>query len=354
MISFPRARLRGPRFLSLFIALFLSVGINTHGLAAEVDSISTRQLNLVEVQTELNALFNERIHQGVMRANERSKPMAATEEWMVNLDAKQCDEEQLYTELRKAIFQSFTASWGLKGYDLDRQLREYLAGKSINIALDDSIYRDISYLEGFSLNLKGLSDIARVNGTLIGLDKLGHFFAEGWEYFEISNEPDRSLTDAMLWGHGKEAGMFGFTTTGVFSYADLATNFDGWRFWNRVLLKQPDPLKGLTARLLDQPYVRCEIQLLESIQKFEVIRAWEINNDFEIVDYVNPAWDEGINCNLYASPEIEEKVRTRMHELAPNFACPSSGTACRWATVRYGPFAQQVLHPACRAYGDAA
>ena len=119
-----------------------------------------------------------------------------------------------------------------------------------------------------------------------------------------------------------------------------------------VWTHQSMPKKSLPAQLLEQPYVHCEIQILESIQKLKLVRAWEVQSDFEIADYVNPAWDEGINCNLYASAEIEEKVMTRMRELAPDFACPSSGNACRWATVRYEPFAQQVIHPACRSYRD--
>jgi hypothetical protein len=341
------------RFLVALVCCITLVSLlNSRIHAAEIDSVSTRQLPLEDVRAELNHLFSERIQEGVQRANKRSTPSSDAEDLTASEVRSYCDEDQLYTELRKAIFQSFTASWGLKGYDLDRQLREYLAGKSHSTALEDSIYRDITYLEGFSLNLKGLSDVAKVNGTLIGLDKLGHFFAEGWQYFAISNEPDRSISDALLWGQQKESGMFGFTTTGVFSYADLATNLDGWRFWNKILLKQADPLKSLPAQLLEQPYVRCEIQILESIQKLQLVRAWEVQSDFEIADYVNPAWDEGINCNLYASPEIEEKVMARVRELAPNFTCPSSGNACRWAAVRYEPFAQQVIHPACRTYRD--
>ena len=341
------------RFLvALVCSIALLIPLSSAIRAAEIDSVSTRELPLEDIRSELNRLLNKRIQQGIQRANQPTSSFTDPEDLISSEIRNYCDEDLLYTELRKAIFQSFTASWGLKGYDLDRQLREQLAGKSYSTALEDSIYRDISYLEGFSLNLKGLSDVAKVNGTLIGLDKLGHFFAEGWQYFEISNEVDRSITDAMLWGQQKERGLFGFTTTGVFSYADLATNLDGWRFWNKILLKQSDPLKSLPARILEQPYVRCEIQILDSIQKLQLVRAWEIQSDFDIADYVNPAWDEGINCNLYATREIEEKVMTRAHQLAPSFTCPSSSTACRWATVRYEPFAQQVLHPACRAYGE--
>lgn len=339
------------RAFAVSILLIFST-FTQHADTAEIDSVSSRKLALADVHNDINALLNERIREGIQRANQQVKSSFDSENLIAPEPGIVCDEDKLYTELRKSIFQSFTASWGLKGYDLDRQLRAHLAGKSYSLALEESIYRDLTFLEGFSLNLKGLSDVANVNGALIGLDKIGHFFAEGWQYFEISNDPDQSLSAALEWGQQKERGMFGFTTTGIFSYADLATNLDGWRFWNKILLKKPDPLKGLSARLLEQPYIRCEIQILDSIQRFKLVRAWEVQNEFDITDYVNPAWDEGINCNLYANAAIEEKVMTRIHETNPDFSCPTSIRACRWATVRYGEFSNNVLHPACRVHGE--
>jgi hypothetical protein len=53
----------------------------------------------------------------------------------------------------------------------DRQLREPLARQRYALPLNDSIYRDLNYLEGFSLNLKELSDVVNPDGHLVGLDK---------------------------------------------------------------------------------------------------------------------------------------------------------------------------------------
>ena len=253
----------------------------------------------------------------------------------------------LHTELRKAIFQSFTASWGLKGYDLDKQLRELLVRQSYSLSLNDSIYRDVDYIEGLSLNLKELSDVVNINGYLVGLDKVGHFFAQGWQYFELTDDDKETLDKAIAWGREKEAGLFGYTTTGIYSYADLVANLNGWRFWNKVLLKQDDPLKGVIANFFNRPYVGCDIQIIDSIRNRKIIRAWEYNNRFYLADYIDGAWDEGNNCNSYADPMIEEKVTARIKHIAPDFVCPLNAGQCMDARGKYGDYAKYVLHPYC-------
>ena len=77
--------------------------------------------------------------------------------------------------------------------------------------MNDSIYRDIDYIEGLSLNLKELSDVVNINGYLVGLDKIGHFFAQGWQYFELTDRDKQTLDQATAWGRQKEAGLFGYT-----------------------------------------------------------------------------------------------------------------------------------------------
>ena len=249
--------------------------------------------------------------------------------------------------LRKSIFQAYTASWGLKGYDLDQQLRELLSQKAYALPLRDSIYRDIDYLEGFSLNLKELTHVVNIDGHLVGLDKIGHFFAQGWQYLEISREENGGIDEAIAWGGGKEEGLYGTTTTGIFSYADLVANFEGWRFWNRVLLEEPDPLKSFIGRLFDRAYVSCDIQVIESISQLRLVRTWEVKKRFDLRDYIDGAWDEGSNCNSYADPMIEEKVKSRIEEISPGYRCPVNVDVCIDARERYGIYARWLLHPAC-------
>ena len=323
----------------LFILIIIFVFQDS--LAAEIDSVTPRKLKLDNSLTIINTIFNQRMQEGIQKANAKQDDIEDIEE------NEFCDEEVLYTELRKAIFQSFTASWGLKGYDLDKQLRSLLARQSYSLSLNDSIYRDINYLEGFSLNIKELSDVVNINGHLIGLDKIGHFFAEGWKYFELTHYEENNIDQALEWGKEQEAGKFGYTTTGIFSFSDLVANFNGWRFWNKILLKENDPLKGAIANFFSRPYITCEIQIVASIKNKKIVKAWKYNTRFDLSDYVDGAWDEGNNCNSYEDPGIEEKVTLRIKNVNPDFTCPFIAEYCLASQEKYGYYAKYVLHPYC-------
>jgi hypothetical protein len=340
---------------SLFILICMFA--SQHCLAAEIDSITPRKVKLENSIDELNRIINQRLEKGIQNANEQQD--FATDMYVDDFDEfedidedRYCDEVALYSELRKAVFDSFTASWGLKGYDLDKQLRRLLASKSYSLLLNDSVYRDIDYIEGFSLNIKELSDVVNIDGHLIGLDKIGHFFAEGWQYFELTDDDDITIEEAVEWGRQKEAGLFGYTTTGIFSYADLVANLNGWRFWNKVLLRQDDPLKGVIASFFNKPYVTCDVQIIDSIRNGKIIRAWELNTRFDLADYIDGAWDEANNCNSYADPIIENKITARIESIDPEFVCPLNAELCVEARDRYGVLAKYVLHPACLTAGD--
>lgn len=347
MICIQAARHIASTMTLMIFIVSLSVCIPGTGFTAEVDSVTPRHIELEDVLEDINAIINARISEGVDKANSNRVVVEDVEGIEIFARHDDCDVDDLYVELRKSLFQSLTASWGLKGYDLDLQLRKLLSDRTYSLSLRDSVYRDISYLEGFSLNVKELSEVARIDGQLVGLDKLGHFFAEGWQYFEISQQAEAGLEDALDWGSGKEAGLYGYTTTGIFSYADLVANFHGWRFWNRVLLKQRDPLSGIIDRLFDRPYVSCNIQIIDSFRQLRLVRVWRMNRQFDLSDYIDAMWDEGNNCNSYADPVIEKKVTGRIAEFDPDYVCPADAEACSMAGKKYADYASRLLHPQC-------
>ena len=188
-------------------------------------------------------------------------------------------------------------------------------------------------------------------GHLIGLDKIGHFFAEGWIYFEMTRYDNETLENAMDWGSQQEAGKFGNTTTGIYSFADLVANFNGWRFWNEIALTADDPLRSFLGNLFRRPYVRCEIRLLPSIKHGRVVKNWKLVKRFDLADYIDGAWDEGNNCNSHADPIIEDKVERRIQDVAPDFKCPVNPADCVEARQQYGKFAKQLLHLSCLTAG---
>ncbi len=336
-----------PRVRHLLITVLVLMSASVVAFAAEIDSVTTRNVELENSRTAINQIFNQRLKEGIDEANRKRISIHAVGDLELYREGEYCDEQVLYRELRKAIFKSNSVTWGLKGYHLDIQLRSLLVRNSYSLPLNDSIYRDIDYIEGISLNLKQLSDVVHVEGNLIGVDKLGHFFAEGWRYFELMEYDNRSLSDVLAWGREKESGLFGYSTTGIFSYADLVANFNGMRFWNKVLLKHDDPLKGVIANLLERPYVTCDIQIIDSFKAGEIVRAWEFSVEFDIEDFIDGSWDEGNNCNSYADPVIEEKVVKRIHDIDQNFTCPYQKEACTRARVKYGELSRNLLHPFC-------
>jgi hypothetical protein len=333
-----------------FISLVMFVLCSPPGSAAEIDSVTPRKIRLDDSLETINRIIDQRIQAAVKNANAYREYIEEIDEYLEVDD--ECNEDVLYSELRKSLFQSYIVSWGLKGYELDMQFRRLLAGQSYSLSLNDSIYRDIDYLEGFSLKLKELSDVVNIDGHLIGLDKIGHFFAEGWQYFELSRYEGESMEQVIEWGRQQEAGKYGYVTTGIFSYADLTANLNGWRFWNKVLLDEDDPLKSWIANIFYRPYISCDIQIIESIKSIKVVRAWQHNKRFDLSAYIDGAWDEANNCNSYADPVIEAKVMARIKNIDADFSCPIEPEHCSQAREKYRRYAKHVLHPYCMIAGD--
>lgn len=74
-----------------------------------------------------------------------------------------------------------------------------------------------------------------------GVDKIGHIFNQGFQYYEIfqknltnGKDQKQSLKAAVDWGVGTEDGIFGVFVDGVYSNADLAANIAGFLFYQNL------------------------------------------------------------------------------------------------------------------------
>ena len=146
----------------------------------------------------------------------------------------------------------------------------------------------------------GLSPIIRVHGVFMGADKIGHFFAQGWEYEEKALElglgrpvyprevvpQDAPIGRAIrALGHQTEQEVLGQVGIGVYSFADLAANWQGFRFYEKLF-------DG------ERPYfVR------------NAHGVFELKRRFSFREYVSEDWDETLNPSQLVDHLFWLKVR---------------------------------------------
>ncbi len=233
-----------------------------------------------------------------------------------------------------------------------------------------SIYRDFGLLESPSLRLVSIVKNTmgahfRMGDLMIGSDKFSHFFNRGRKYFkfyqkgaskeanrihkgvlknygkkysraEVEEISRRQRQDYMLaTGKHSEESLFGAKSTGVGSYGDLAANFAGAIFWNEFA-GWGDDIRTLKPVPEKDIYMKCN----QRTGKFEQKRT------FDIRDYVNSTWDEGMNCSVYQTELQASNVEKRVNGLkgANAVHCPIDLERVRKEGKRFfGRFYDQVV-----------
>lgn len=166
---------------------------------------------------------------------------------------------------------------------------------------------------------------------IIGIDKIDHFFAHGFLYWNIVDRdpklPAKKVKNALDLGTAQEEGPWGLQFTGVKSYADMSSNYKGLSFW-RDLLDGPHPL----IECVDNKFV--------------------LKNKFALENYFDSSMDESINCDSYAKVEMLQSIKTFTD--ANKVSCPVSSEACEKFVANYPKeVAAKILHPLCRKTGTS-
>lgn len=124
----------------------------------------------------------------------------------------------------------------------------------------------------------GVCPTVKVNGVLIGTDKLGHFFAQGRKFYRrwqrSHDEAAAALQSAFT-----ERAIFGSKTTGVYSNGDLVSNYEGYRFHRDLFEDNRENGKPAILRWDRDRFV--------------------LQRPFDWRDYVNAYWDEGLEISRY-------------------------------------------------------
>jgi hypothetical protein len=136
-----------------------------------------------------------------------------------------------------------------------------------------------------------LSPIVHVAGVLMGIDKLGHFLAQGFQYYEHYGTldaltPSQRADSVRRLGHEQEVGQLGIATGGVYSFADLAANWAGMLFF---------------LSLFDDVTV-------EGVHHAHYIQGDRRVRDFHWAEWVTSDWDELQNPARANRRELFDKV----------------------------------------------
>jgi hypothetical protein len=156
----------------------------------------------------------------------------------------------------------------------------------------ESIYRGHPIWATRVAALFGVGPTIKVNGQLIGSDKLGHFLSQGrkfWFRFRKYQDEARAAEHSAF----TERAIFGQMTTGVYSNADLVANYEGLRFYRSLF--EDGIIDGKPAILAWRD------------------GGWVVQRAFTFADHVNAYWDEALNVNHFDSllyPHMKERLKT--------------------------------------------
>ncbi len=160
----------------------------------------------------------------------------------------------------------------------------------VSYSLRQDVYAELSLLENPILSTFGPASTLRFGPWLLGTDKIDHFWIQGYDYYQRSRQglsPERAIE----WGTRTERGIWGLFTTGVFSFADLAANYDGMRFY-----------LGLLGP--------------ESVVGRDEAGCATLRRPFDWLDWVDWRYDEVLNPSLYRVG-LARSMRDRVQAVAP-------------------------------------
>lgn len=240
------------RSLALLI-LFLAL-IPGSGRAYETDQFNNRLEPLKDSTQALDAHVNQALRDIV-------------DNWVGPRDEHRM-VEAVFHRLGGYYWVDKIERWAMKSDEVDR----------LDTPRRDSIYTGHPFWATRVIGFFGIGPTMKINGQLVGSDKLGHFFSQGkkfyYRYRRYHNEAEAAERSAYT-----ERAIFGQVTTGVYSNADLVANYEGYRFYRSLF--EDNVIPGKPAILL-----------------WEQGRWW-VQRPFTFADHVNAYWDEALNVNHF-------------------------------------------------------
>jgi len=222
--------------------------------AYETDQYTGRGADIRDSTEVLNARVNETISEIVAEAGGDRDEMAVV--------------DAIYHELGGRHWVDRIERWAMKSPDVDR----------LDVGRYESVFAGKPLYAIRVAKFFGTGATIRVNGQLIGSDKLGHFISQGRKfyrrYLRYGSEEKAAEQSAFT-----ERAIFGQLSNGIYSNADLVANYEGHRFFRSLF--EDDIVPGKPA----------------------ILRwdggGWTVQREFDWADHVNEYWDEALNVNHF-------------------------------------------------------
>lgn len=310
---------------NFFLALVVSILTVQAVVATETDNFTKRDL-----ERDALSWLNEKMNQAIQMFLQKAKP----------------------GDVRFLQAQLFKNLGGLLWAKIELWSKES-GSPAEHIPFEQSIFRDVGNIRGDESLFRKLtpfkkyytSGVYRIDNIVFGDDKLGHFLQLGYAmYYAKMRKENPKFRDArplyvrfaeVLSGDKKfrdktnltgdelvfaysrfqEGGEWGYRGPMARSYADIAANIEGYKFWS-----------SLTDG--ENPYV-----------KMSANGKWEQTRMFTWAEYVTPAWDEAVNRSDYHD-RIKNQVEARIQQVIGENC--SDLTACRKKIFEH--YGDTVIH----------
>lgn len=273
-----------------FVLIITLLTSPSFSLAFETDQFNLPAEPLNDIGNEVTNYTKENLEKAIEKINteilfsqrcleEKTKKCQSPEKERKKLAFLRSEDAvavELYNLIGKGVPVTSSSDW-LEKHDFKIQSVRYKP------SLKNSIYLV------FPTDYIGLSSTINMYGAEFGTDKIAHLFQQGYDYLKIyKRETAKGLTHqqavkkAVKWGQRTERTYYGTLVSGVYSNADLASNYAGLKFYF-----------GLTRQTQTPP-----ILILEN-------GFWKFNpnadvNEHLLKPYISESFSEAFNPSIYA------------------------------------------------------
>jgi hypothetical protein len=204
----------------------------------ETDQYNLPTKPLADIGVEVTEYTKQNIREAVERTNkkildiedcQKNKNCPITDKKLKQLAYLRSEEaisKAVFKEMGDGIIPFTKSSWWLEGHKFNEPNSRYKTGLSKSIY----ITAPINYLT--------ISSTIKLYGNEFGTDKIAHIFQQGYDYLKIYQRglnkgltEEQAIKKAVKWGQKTEKTYFGFWVSGVYSNADLYSNYAGLKFY---------------------------------------------------------------------------------------------------------------------------